>query len=247
MSAGDHKQLRPRTISERSARELDLDVSLFERLHNNQFPVAALRVQHRMHPQIADLIRPIIYANLQDAATVHALPPVRGMPGRVMFVDHRFPERCAGTSRTNPAEAHLVQRLCAYLLQQGYAVDDITVLCTYRAQLAVLQTEPQSGRCHGCRIAVVDEFQSRESRIVLLSLVRNNGKGQVGFMSSDNRACVALSRAREGLYMFGHMQMMAARSRVWEHVQRRLDATENGIGHRALMLRCERHSCDTKV
>lgn len=221
---GDHKQLRPRTCSVSSAQEFHLDVSLLERLHKNGLPAVALNLQHRMHPLLADLIRPNIYAQLTDAPNVQHFPEmVHGMPGRLLFVDHRHVERARGPSRINFVEAQMVQRLCAYLLEQGHRPDDITVLCAYRAQIAQLEMPRRSGQCYGCAIAVVDGFQGRESRIVLLSLVRNNATGCVGFMSAANRACVALSRAREALYMFGNIEMLAKRSDTWKHVRQQLE------------------------
>lgn len=48
------------------------------------------------------------------------------------------------------------------------------------------------------RITVVDNFQGEENKIILLSLVRSNADGNVGFLKIDNRICVALSRAKEG-------------------------------------------------
>lgn len=48
------------------------------------------------------------------------------------------------------------------------------------------------------KITTVDNFQGEESRIVILSLVRSNRDGKIGFLSATNRICVALSRAKEG-------------------------------------------------
>lgn len=48
------------------------------------------------------------------------------------------------------------------------------------------------------KITAVDNFQGEESRIVILSLVRSNKEGKIGFLSAANRICVALSRAKEG-------------------------------------------------
>jgi helicase required for RNAi-mediated heterochromatin assembly 1 len=42
----------------------------------------------------------------------------------------------------------------------------------------------------------------------VLSLVRNNCTKQVGFLNVANRVCVALSRARQGFFMFGNVQLM---------------------------------------
>jgi helicase required for RNAi-mediated heterochromatin assembly 1 len=46
---------------------------------------------------------------------------------------------------------------------------------------------------------MVDSYEGEENDVVLLSLVRNNRKGEIGFLTNDYRVCVALSRARRGL------------------------------------------------
>ena len=62
----------------------------------------------------------------------------------------------------------------------------------------------------------VDKYQGEENKIVLLSLVRSNGtQGEIrqpgnplGFLNKDNRMCVALSRAKHGLYAIGNFDML---------------------------------------
>ena len=49
-------------------------------------------------------------------------------------------------------------------------------------------------------VTTVDAYQGEENDLVLLSLVRSNDKGTLGFTAVDNRVCVALSRARLGFY-----------------------------------------------
>ena len=50
--------------------------------------------------------------------------------------------------------------------------------------------------CQGVRVTVVDNFQGEENDIILLSLVRSNEENRIGFLKTDNRICVALSRAK---------------------------------------------------
>lgn len=54
--------------------------------------------------------------------------------------------------------------------------------------------------------------------IVLLSLVRSNNNHSIGFLSNDNRACVALSRAKRGFYLFGDAELLACESNTWGDV-----------------------------
>lgn len=51
----------------------------------------------------------------------------------------------------------------------------------------------------GVRLTVVDNFQGEENDIILLSLVRSNDDGNIGFLKIENRVCVALSRAKVSL------------------------------------------------
>ncbi len=68
----------------------------------------------------------------------------------------------------------------------------------------------------------MDNYQGEESRIILLSLVRGGGDG-IGFLSESNRLCVALSRAREGLYIVGNMgTLTGAKSDLWRRLQQEM-------------------------
>ena len=50
--------------------------------------------------------------------------------------------------------------------------------------------------CLGVRVTAVDNYQGEENDIILLSLVRSNEDNQIGFLKTDNRVCVAISRAK---------------------------------------------------
>lgn len=58
------------------------------------------------------------------------------------------------------------------------------------------------------RLATVDNFQGEESKIVILSTVRSNDTGRIGFMKTPNRINVACSRARNGFYIVGNAHLM---------------------------------------
>ena len=60
-------------------------------------------------------------------------------------------------------------------------------------------------------------LQGQENDIILISLVRSNDKGKIGYLASMNRLCVAISRARCGLYLFGnHAQLGSAFKKGWK-------------------------------
>ena len=71
---------------------------------------------------------------------------------------------------------------------------------------------------------------------VLLSLVRSNAAGNIGFLEVENRVCVALSRARRGLFIFGDAPKLCKSSMLWWHVLQAI-----AIGY-YLHLTCKKHN-----
>lgn len=69
-----------------------MDISLFERMINNNMHCVTLTTQYRMRPEIANLIRPIIYKELLDDESVTQYPNVMGMMKNLYFIDHTEPE-----------------------------------------------------------------------------------------------------------------------------------------------------------
>lgn len=59
-------------------------------------------------------------------------------------------------------------------------------------------------------------LQGRENDIILLSLVRSSKSRKIGHLSSPNRLCVAISRARCGLYLFGNDGQLKRASKPWK-------------------------------
>lgn len=100
-------------------------------------------------------------------------------------------------------------------------------------------------KLHGIRITVVDNYQGEEAKIVLLSLVRSNDTGSIGFLAFRNRICVALSRARDGLYIVGNMDLLAKANPTWQTIRKRLEA-HSAIGS-VLELMCEEHMCLVQI
>nr|CAD7589072.1 unnamed protein product [Timema genevievae] len=88
-------------------------------------------------------------------------------------------------------------------------------------------------------ITGVDNFQGEENDIILLSLVRSNEEGSIGFLSSENRVCVALSRAKKGFFIIGNMELLSRHSKLWDKIKQQL-YEDKAIGQQ-LTLRCEAH------
>ncbi|CAG2058119.1 unnamed protein product [Timema podura] len=238
---GDHKQLRPSNAVYKLAREFKFDVSLFERMLNNGMHCKVLQLQHRMRPEIAELITPTIYPVLMNHSSVETYPDVKGMLKNVYFVKHNKPEAqdVESSSRSNRHEAEFLLALCQYLILQGYDGEDITILTTYSGQMLYLREERiKHLMLHKVRMSVVDNFQGEENKIILLSLVRSNKDANIGFLKTPNRVCVALSRAREGLYIIGNMDNLTERSSsVWCEIKETLVKQEALGTH--LTLKCQ--------
>ena len=240
---GDHKQLRPKANCYNLEKKYEFCVSLFERLARNGFPIHTLEVQHRMRPEIASLICPSIYEKLLNNENVERYDHVKGVGSDLFFIDHTYPEKANeehDKSHSDLHEADYLVALCKYLLKQGYLPSEITVLTTYRGQLLELKKIMRKQDYNGVRVAAVDDFQGEENEIILLSLVRSNSDGNIGFLKIENRVCVSLSRAKIGFFVIGNMSMLQDKDdTVWPQIL--ADLSERGCIGQALPLHCQLH------
>ena len=129
--------------------------------------------------------------------------------------------------------------LCRYLILQGYEREQITVLTAYTGQLFQLKNEMPKDFFCGVRVCAVDNFQGEENDIILLSLVRSNEKGKIGFLQIENRVCVALSRAKKGFFCIGNISLLETKSALWKGIVN--DMRKRGNVGEALMLACQNH------
>lgn len=243
-------QLRPQCNIHKMAAKYHMDVSLFERLIKNGVPSVMLAVQHRMRPEVARLIVPSVYRHLENHQSVLLHPAVPSVQRSVFFLDHDQPEAReeGGTSFYNSHEAAMALRLAQFLCEQGIRQEKITVLVTYAAQMRLMLAHRQEHytlrSVDNVNITTVDNYQGEENDIVILSLVRNNKIKQAGFLRIPNRVCVALSRARHGLFILGNIRLLAGSgSKLWAHVQKVLN--QHGELGTELTLRCDRHPKNT--
>ncbi|KAG9356145.1 hypothetical protein JZ751_000989 [Albula glossodonta] len=237
---GDHQQLRPSATVYELARNFNLEVSLFERLIRMDVPYVRLDYQHRMRPEIARLLTPHIYNKLENHISVNLYENIKGVSTNVFFLDHKELEEHIqeGRSHQNMHEAVFVKSLCYYLICQGYKPSQITVLTTYTGQLFCLKKIMPKSKFEGVNLCVVDRFQGEENDIIILSLVRSNKEGKTGFLKIPNRVCVALSRAKKGLFCIGNMTMLSSVP-LWSKIIDTLSS--HGQVGEALTLRCENH------
>ena len=214
---GDHQQLRPHChVKAHEDGPFYLNVSLFERLVKNKIKPTTLGKQRRMIPEIRRLLYPIYKDKIEDHPSVTDpanRPNVPGMGGvNSLFITHFFPEqRDEQMSVYNAGEADMIVGLVEYLVYNGMSPNEIAVLTFYNGQRKnILSKLRKRESMLGSQFEVktVDSYQGEQNKVIILSLARSNESGNMGFLNVDNRICVALSRAQQGLYIFGNGLML---------------------------------------
>ncbi|KAF2431430.1 P-loop containing nucleoside triphosphate hydrolase protein [Tothia fuscella] len=224
---GDHKQLRPQcAVKDLMTDPFNLNVSLFERMVENEVEMSMLKRQRRMIPEVRRLLKPIYGSSIFDHPSMKdesVRPPVPGMGGvNSLFFTHYWPETMdEQMSSTNQMEADMIVGFFDYLCLNGMTEKQITVLTFYNGQRKLLLRKLRQHPNLGSRIfkvVTVDSYQGEENDVILLSLVRSNPDGKIGFLGVENRICVALSRAKRGFYLFGNGELLAGESKIWANV-----------------------------
>jgi hypothetical protein len=211
--AGDHLQLPPTVISAAAAAG-GLGVSLFERLAHahGEAVMVTLVEQRRMNEAIMRFPSQAMYGG-----RLRAHPSVAGWKldeEPLLFVDTAGTGFEEGTpegsdSRHNEGEAELVAREVERILALGAAPGDVAVISPYDAQVQRLRQLLATRVEEGLEVDSVDGFQGREKDAVVVSLVRSNDLGEVGFLSDVRRMNVAITRARKKLVVVGDSATVA--------------------------------------
>jgi helicase required for RNAi-mediated heterochromatin assembly 1 len=249
---GDHQQLQGHcNVQELGVAPYNLNISMFERLVRNNMPFKILLRQRRMDPEFRRLLHPI-YPQLQDHPNVVGRPALPVGLGNLksFFFNHDYPEYKDGQlSSFNDREAEFIAGFYHYLLQNSADPQGITILTFYNGQrkriLNHLKSRPQIAH-HYTNVVTVDSYQGEENGIIILSLVRNNEYGEIGFLKVDNRVCVALSRAKHGFYIFGNDKLLAASSPLWSKVIDTMANNPNRVGDKFPIV-CKKHGRQTLI
>ncbi|XP_042759888.1 DNA-binding protein SMUBP-2 isoform X3 [Panthera leo] len=208
--AGDHKQLPPTIVSPKAA-AAGLARSLMERLaaERGAGVVRTLTVQYRMHRAIMQWASEALYHGRLTAHPSVAGHLLRDLPGVAATEETGIPLLLVDTagcglfeleeeddqSKGNPGEVRLVSLHVQALVEAGVRASDIAVITPYNLQVDLLR-QSLAHRHPELEIKSVDGFQGREKEAVVLSFVRSNRKGEVGFLAEDRRINVAVTRAR---------------------------------------------------
>ncbi|ERG94226.1 DEAD/DEAH box helicase [Haloquadratum walsbyi] len=200
--AGDHQQLPPFSATDNPP-DSGYGLSLFEHLYADGGVYEGiglqLKTQYRMHPDIAYFSNREFYdGSLRTGRVVTPLADTLAIEGyniggSVDIVNH---------SRANEAEAHLVIHLVQTILED-VPPEDIGVITPYAAHAQLLRDLLQDHTDHANSITVdtIDSFQGSEKTAVIISLVRSNADGDIGFLGRPDdgprRLNVALTRAKQ--------------------------------------------------
>lgn len=193
--AGDHLQLPP-TVLSRQAGEMGLSISLLETVVKSGYPLTLLDTQYRMRPSIAAFSSDRFYGGRLNTS-----PDLRDTGIHVTFIDTAgsgFEEQQGpeGQSRWNEGEIGIARKV---MEEAGLPPEDTAFITPYSAQAdAAGPALPEGVRC-----STIDSFQGQEMRHVIVSLVRSNGEGHIGFLKDYRRMNVALTRAKETLTVIG--------------------------------------------
>ena len=217
--AGDHCQLPP-TIKCIEAARGGLGRTLLEKvvLHKPE-TVSLLKIQYRMHKDIMRFPSRWFYHDELEAAPEVKYRGVLDFDTPASWIDTSeldLQEKAVaeGTGRLNTGEAELlVRELKNYMERIGIRRIleehiDFGVISPYRAQVHylrhLLKKEPFFRPCRRLiTVHTVDGFQGQERDVIMISLVRANEKGQIGFLRDLRRMNVAITRARMKLLILG--------------------------------------------
>ena len=220
--AGDHCQLPP-TVKSIAALKAGLGKTMMERIVEQKPEVVTLlRMQYRMNEEIMRFSSDWFYGNQVESA-----PEVKYRSILDLDVPMEWKregtgeglESLEGSSRINKAEAELtLLTLQQYFERIGKTRVlnerlDVGVISPYRAQVQYLRSQLRKKEYfkpfrHLISVNTVDGFQGQERDIIVISLVRSNDEGQIGFLRDLRRMNVAITRARMKLIIIGDPQTM---------------------------------------
>ena len=230
--AGDHCQLPP-TVKSIAALKGGLGKTLMERIVENKPEVVTLlKMQYRMNEEIMRFSSDWFYGNMVESAPEVKYRSILDFDIPMTWIDTSkfeipedsnvsFKEQFVGESfgRINKAEAELtLLTLETYFNKIGKQriLDerlDVGIISPYRAQVQYLRRQIKKkewAKPYRQLISVntVDGFQGQERDIILISLVRANDDGQIGFLRDLRRMNVAITRARMKLIILGDASTM---------------------------------------
>ena len=219
--AGDHRQLPP-TIKCIEALKGGLDQTMMQTIvENKPAQVSLLTVQYRMSDGIMQFPNQEFYEGRLESAPQVKYRGILDWDTAIDWIDtpegmdYQEQQAGDGLSRQNPAEAELtLQSLKDYFIKIGkdrilYERVDVGIISPYRGQVSLLRRMLRRDSYwkpfrHLITINTIDGFQGQERDVIVISMVRNNDEGDVGFLRDLRRMNVAITRARMKILLIGN-------------------------------------------
>ncbi|KAF8407480.1 hypothetical protein HHK36_006614 [Tetracentron sinense] len=215
---GDEFQL-PATVNSKISAEAGFGRSLFERLSLLGHPKHLLNMQYRMHPSISSFPNSKFYHNqILNAPRVLNTNYERHYLQGSMFGPYSFISNSdgkdvmenVGHSRKNMVEVAVAMKIVQNLFRACSGSKQkltIGIVSPYAAQVAAIQDKLGQNYANlgdfSVTVKSVDGFQGGEEDIIIISTVRSNTVGSIGFLSNPQRTNIALTRARDCLDFHG--------------------------------------------
>uniref|UniRef100_A0A803LZS6 Uncharacterized protein n=1 Tax=Chenopodium quinoa TaxID=63459 RepID=A0A803LZS6_CHEQI len=231
---GDDRQL-PAMVQSKVLEKMKFGRSLFQRIATLGKKKHLLNIQYRMHPSISSFPNKEFYDNkIVDAPNVKEISYAKKFLKEAMFGSYSFinvsngkENFFKGHSPRNLEEATVIDHIIAKLFKDYYRVTKkkvtVGVISPYKGQVGLLQEKlgkkyikHKENFC--INIRSVDGFQGGEEDIIIISTVRCNGNGSVGFLSNCQRTNVALTRARYCLWIVGSGSTLGNSGSVWKNL-----------------------------
>lgn len=200
--AGDHLQLPPTVLSHEAAL-MGLNKSILEVCLESVENTFLLNTQYRMREAIAGFSGAYFYKGLLGTAKHLANEGVH-----ISFIDtagsgYNEVRGSNGLSLQNEGELMIAQKLIETEALNPYLTAFIS---PYSGQVAAAKNIlPKQ-----MRVSTIDSFQGQEKEIIILSLVRSNDDGDIGFLKDYRRMNVAITRAKEQLFVIGDSATIGA-------------------------------------
>ncbi|CAK8538105.1 unnamed protein product [Lathyrus sativus] len=230
---GDERQL-PALVKSKIADKCDFGRSMFERLVRLGYKRKMLNIQYRMHPSISLFPCKEFYdEKLSNAGVVMEESYNKCFLEGEMFASYSFINIAEGKEKTGrghslknmvevAAISEIIKSLKREFMRKKKKVS-IGIISPYNAQVyeikeKVKQYTSNSNSEFSVSVRSVDGFQGGEEDIIIISTVRSNGSGNVGFLSNRQRANVAMTRARYCLWILGNATTLINSDSVWRKV-----------------------------
>ena len=210
--AGDHKQLPPTIISEKAH---PLEKTLFEELIKRYpFKSQLLNVQYRMNKMLMEFPNREFYNNnlksdsSVDEITLDDLLGANNNEEPFLFIDTSKVDGYGEThlkdskSIVNELESKIAVNISNDYLNAGVCEEDIGIISPYADQVKIIQERTP------VEVKTVDGFQGREKEIIIISTVRSNEHGNIGFLKDLRRLNVAITRAKRKLIIIGNKETL---------------------------------------